>query len=174
MAAQRLTMAQINALDRDAFVERLGSLYEGEPWMVAEAWPARPFADASALERALDDAVRRAPEERQVALIEAHPDLVGRAALAGTLGRESTEEQAAAGLAPHRLTPDEIAAFDELNTAYRGRFGFPFVICARENQKERILAGFADRLQHGRRQEIDTALDEIARIAHYRLLDLLA
>src|SRR3712207_836951 len=103
MAGQRLTLAEINALDADAFVDRLGSLYEGDPWMVAEAWHARPFADAADLARELDDVVRRAPEERQVALIEAHPDLVGRAALAGTLTRDSTAEQAAAGLDPHRL-----------------------------------------------------------------------
>jgi OHCU decarboxylase len=173
MAGQRLTLAEINALDADAFVDRLGSLYEGDPWMVAEAWHARPFADAADLERALDDVVRRAPEERQVALIEAHPDLVGRAALAGTLTRDSTAEQAAAGLDPLRLTPDEIATFDEFNTAYRARFGFPFVICARENRKESILAGFACRLDHSRAREIATALDEIAKIAHYRLLDVL-
>ena len=173
MDDHRLTIAQINALDRDDFVERLGCLYEGEPWMVTAAWFERPFANAAALERTLADIVRRAPEERQVALIEAHPDLVGRAALAGTLTRDSTAEQAAAGLDPHRLSPDEIAAFDEFNTAYRGRFGFPFVICARENKKESILAGFAARLDHHREQEIATALDEIAKIAHYRLLDVL-
>ncbi len=173
MAAPPLTIAEINALDRGAFVERLGFLYEGSPWMVAEAWPARPFNDANALERALTDVVQRAPEERQIALIEAHPDLVGRAALAGTLTAASTEEQAAAGLDPHRLSPEEIATFGELNAAYRERFGFPFVICARDTKKDAILTGFAARLEHSREQEIVTALAEIAKIAHYRLHDLL-
>ena len=173
MAAPPLTIAEINALDRDAFVERLGFLYEGPPWMVAEAWSARPFIDTSALERALTDVVQRAPEERQIALIEAHPDLVGRAALAGTLTPASTAEQAAAGLDPHRLSPAEIATFGELNAAYRERFGFPFVICARDNKKDAILAGFATRLDHSREHEIATALAEIAKIAHYRLLDVL-
>jgi OHCU decarboxylase len=173
MAASPMTLAEINALDRDAFVERLGFLYEGPPWMVAEAWSARPFIDANALERALTDVVQRAPEERQFALIEAHPDLVGRAALAGTLTAESTAEQAAAGIDPHRLSPEEIATFGELNAAYRERFGFPFVICARENKKDAILAGFNARLDHGRDLEIATSLAEIARIAHYRLHDVL-
>jgi 2-oxo-4-hydroxy-4-carboxy-5-ureidoimidazoline decarboxylase len=94
---------------------------------------------------------------------------VGRAALAGTLTPESNREQASAGL--DRLTPDEIATFARLNAAYRDRFGFPFVICARENKKESILAGFSARLGHAREREIATALDEIARIAHSRLLD---
>lgn len=173
MAAPLLTIAEINALDRDAFVGRLDFLYEGSPWMVAEAWHARPFADRAALEHALTDAVQRAPGQRRIALIEAHPDLVGRAALAGTLTPASTAEQAAAGLDPQRLSPEEIATFGELNAAYRERFGFPFVICARDNKKDAILAGFAARLDHGREQEIATALAEVAKIAHYRLRDVL-
>jgi 2-oxo-4-hydroxy-4-carboxy-5-ureidoimidazoline decarboxylase len=114
--------------------------------------------------------MRAAPVERQVALIRAHPDLVGRAALAGTLTPESAGEQAAAGL--DRLTPDEVATFTQLNATYRDRFGFPFVICARGNKKESILAGFDGRLDNTREREIATALDEIAKIAHFRLLDI--
>ncbi|MDP9366618.1 MAG: OHCU decarboxylase, partial [Chloroflexota bacterium] len=91
------TIAEINALDRDAFVARLGHLFEGSPWVAAEAWAGRPFADRGVLHRALVAVVERAPEERKLALIRAHPDLVGRAALAGTLGRASATEQAAAG-----------------------------------------------------------------------------
>ena len=92
-----------------------------------------------------------------MALIQAHPDLVGRAALAGTLTPESTSEQAAAGL--DRLTQAEIADFQSISTRqYQARFGFPFVICARENKKASILAGFAARLQHTREQEIENAL----------------
>ena len=90
------------------------------------------------------DVVSSASEEQQLALIRAHPDLVGAAALAGTLTRESTGEQAAAGLDPGSLTPDEIAEFGARNAAYTERFGFPFVICARENRKESILAGLQD------------------------------
>ena len=96
---------------------------------------------------------------------------MGRAALAGTLTPESTDEQAAAGL--DRLSPEEITTFTRLNMAYHDCFGFPFVICARENKKESILAGFATRLQHSRSREIETALDEIAKICWYRLRDTL-
>jgi OHCU decarboxylase len=108
-------------------------------------------------------------EDEQVALIRAHPDLVGRAALAGTLSSASTAEQAAAGL--DRLTPDEIADFTRLNAEYQARFGFPFVICARENKKESILAGFSARLTNSREREIQAALAEIAKIGWLRLLD---
>ncbi len=165
--ADQVTLPRINALDREAFVAALGSLFEGPPWIVAEAWQRRPFADREALYRALVDVMWAAPEGRQVALLRAHPDLVGRAALAGTLSRDSTAEQAAAGL--DRLSPDDIAAFTRLNGEYRARFGFPFIVCAREHTAATILAGFAARLPHTRADEVRIALGEVAKICRLRL-----
>lgn len=147
----------------------LGSIFEGPPWIVTRAWHARPFASRAHLHRELCAVMYAAPVEQQVALIQAHPDLVGRAALAGTLTAASTREQSSAGL--DRLSPDEIATFTRLNAEYRARFGFPFVICARENKKDSILAGFAARLGNTRDQEIGTALGEIAKIGELRLWD---
>jgi len=169
-----LTLEQVNALTREEAVERFGHLFEHSPWIVEATWDQRPFVSRAALHRALVETVWSAPEERQVALIAAHPDLVGRAALAGTLTRESTGEQRAAGLDAGALTPEEIDAFARNNAAYRERFGFPFVICARENKKESILAGFAARLGNAREEEIRQALREIGRIAWYRLTDVVA
>ena len=167
---KQLTLQQINTLDHERFVTALGSLFEGLPWIVRQAWQARPFTSLTDLHQALCEVMYHASSEQQVALIQAHPDLVGRAALAGTLTPESTSEQASAGL--DRLSPDEIATFTRLNQTYRDRFGFPFVICARENKKESILTGFMARLQHSRDQEVETALGEIAKIGWYRLGDI--
>jgi 2-oxo-4-hydroxy-4-carboxy-5-ureidoimidazoline decarboxylase len=172
MATQKIPLQEINTLDQDAFVTALGSLFEGPPWIVTQAWHARPFTSLEHLHQALCEVMYNAPVEQQVALISAHPDLVGRAALAGTLSRESTSEQASAGL--DRLSPEEIAAFNRLNQAYRDRFGFPFVICARENKKDSILAGFNVRLRNSRSQEIETALGEVAKICNFRLRDLVS
>ncbi|HEV2238964.1 MAG TPA: 2-oxo-4-hydroxy-4-carboxy-5-ureidoimidazoline decarboxylase [Ktedonobacterales bacterium] len=167
-----LTLATVNALDRDAFVATLGGLFEGPPWIVARAWDRRPFASRAALYQALCAVMRAALEEEQVALLQAHPDLVGRAALAGTLSTASAGEQAAAGL--DALTPDEIATFQRLNQEYRARFGFPFVICARANRKASILAGFARRLGNTRAEEIAAALGEVEQICALRLTDMVA
>lgn len=164
-----LTLAQVNTLDREQFRERLGALFEGPPWIVDAAWERRPFTSVERLYQALCDEMRAAPKERQVALIRAHPDLVGKAALSGSLGNASQAEQASAGL--NRLSSEEIATFQRQNAAYQDCFGFPFVICARENTKETILAGFAARLPHTRDDEIATALDEIAKICALRLRD---
>jgi 2-oxo-4-hydroxy-4-carboxy-5-ureidoimidazoline decarboxylase len=162
-------LADLNALDRAAFVAAIGHVFEDSPWIAEATWPQRPFASLDALHRALVATVEGAGPERQLALIRAHPDLVGRAALAGSLGRESTSEQAAAGLGA--LSPEEIAQFQRLNAAYREKFGFPFVICARENKKDSILAGFAARMPNTPEQERAAALGEIAKIARLRLLD---
>ena len=164
-----ISLERLNTLDQSGFVAALGGIFEGPPWIVTDAWAARPFSDVDALYSALCQVMYAAPPERKVALIQAHPNLVGRAARTGTLGPASTAEQAAAGL--NDLTADEIATFERLNAEYQQRFGFPFVICARENKKESILAGFAARMHNTRDQEIAAALDEIAKICRLRLID---
>jgi 2-oxo-4-hydroxy-4-carboxy-5-ureidoimidazoline decarboxylase len=171
MENSKITIQTINTLDRDAFVERLGSLFEGSPWIAAETWHVRPFVDVDQLHDALCATMRAAPEQRQVALIRAHPDLAGKAAIAGDLTPESTREQASAGL--DRLTPAEYERFNRLNTAYRDKFGFPFVICVREHTKGSILGGFEMRLRNDHSREITAALDEIAKIARLRLDDIM-
>ncbi|HEU0113296.1 MAG TPA: 2-oxo-4-hydroxy-4-carboxy-5-ureidoimidazoline decarboxylase, partial [Thermomicrobiales bacterium] len=169
MSTERWSIAELNRLDRGAFVARLGFLFEESPWVAAAAWPARPWPDRAALHRSLVAAMLAVDAPRQLALIRAHPDLVGRAALAGSLTPSSTAEQRAAGLDPDALTPDEIDRFAAGNAAYRAKFDFPFVICARENRKEAILNGLATRLENDRAQEIATALGEIGKIAWHRL-----
>lgn len=170
MSRPTVSLAQLNGADRAAFVEMVGFAFEDSPWIAAAGWQRRPFASLDALHQALCTVMYTADPAQQLALIRAHPDLVGRAALAGSLGPESAREQALAGL--DRLSAEEIATFQRLNAEYQAKFGFPFVICARENKKESILAGIVSRLPHSPDQEIATALAEIAKIAYLRLRDV--
>lgn len=167
---EKYSLVELNLLSRDEFVRVVGPVFEHSPWLAEPTWARRPFKNVEDLHQALCDAVRKAGEEKQLALIRAHPDLVGRAALAGTLTTASTSEQASAGL--DKLTPDEVAAFQKFNQAYREKFGFPFVICARLNKKEAILNGFQTRMNHSRAEEIKAALEEIFKIAAFRLRDV--
>ena len=169
---ERVPLTALNTMPAEDAVALLGGVFEHSPWIVAQTWPQAPFDSLDSLHRALVETVDAAPANRQIDLIKAHPDLVGRAARAGTLTRESTAEQGAAGLGPDNLTPADVAAFNDLNAAYKARFGFPFVICARENRKASILAGFEARLPNDPETEQLAALREIARIAWYRLVDL--
>jgi 2-oxo-4-hydroxy-4-carboxy-5-ureidoimidazoline decarboxylase len=157
-------------LDRDAFVTCFGGVFEGSPWIADAAWDRGPYADVSALHAAMVAIVQGAPADARLALIRAHPELAGKAAIAGALTAESSREQAAAGL--DRLTPEQHARILELTAAYRARFGFPFVVCAREHTPDSIIATAAERLGHHPDLEERTALAEIAKIAALRLADL--
>lgn len=165
----RISIAQVNQLGTATAVDLLGGLFENTPSIVARALERRPFASRDALFEAMRATVRDLDRDQQLALIRAHPDLVGRAALAATLSKDSTAEQRAAGLSAEALTPAELGRFRDLNAEYQERFGFPYVICARENRKESILRGLAERLAHDLETEIASALREIERIAWHRL-----
>jgi len=172
-----VSLRELNVADRQRFVSVCGPLFEGSPWIAERAWPLRPFSSLRAVHQALVSTMEAASPEDKLALIRAHPDLVGRlaqeagapAAAAPALGALSAGEQAAAGLTS--LSAQEADRFRAYNREYYGRFGFPFVICARENRREAILRAFPERLRHSRDEEISTALSEIARIAWLRLQD---
>jgi len=168
--APSLSLAELGGLDERRFVDALGSLFEHSPWVAEAAWRRRPFGSVAELHAALELAMREAPRERQLELIRAHPELAGREAQQRTLTRESSKEQASVGL--DRLTADELETLGRLNAAYRDRFGFPLIVCAREHTKDSIIAWGVARLAHSREQEIDIALGEIAKIARLRLADL--
>lgn len=165
----KVALTDLNKRDSAGFTEVCGPLFEGSPWIAERAWTLRPFESVDALHRALVAMMNAARMDERLALIAAHPDLVGRLAREGRLPPDSLSEQSAAGL--DRLSEQEIALFESQNKAYRDKFGFPFVICARENRKEAILSAFPVRLAHTRDQEIETALREIAAISRLRLLD---
>jgi OHCU decarboxylase len=167
---RRLGIHDAAALDRDAFVARFGGVFEDSPWVAQEAWARRPFASVAELHAAMTGVVARADRDARLALIRAHPELAGRAAIAGELTPESTREQVAAGL--DRLTPEQHAQILSLTAAYRERFGFPFVVCAREHTADSIIAAARARLAHHPDDEERTALAEIAKIAALRLGDL--
>lgn len=166
-----MTLAEVNALDGPGFEAAFGGLFEHSPWVASETHGRGPFRDAAHLHAELCATVRRAAPERQLALVRAHPDLAGRLARTGRLTAASTREQAAAGL--DRLQPAEQAELERLNAEYRGRFGFPFVICARLNARGAILSALRARVGRSADAEREAALAEIEKIAWLRLADLL-
>jgi 2-oxo-4-hydroxy-4-carboxy-5-ureidoimidazoline decarboxylase len=169
MIGVRPALSDLNTGDLEGFVRVCGPVFENSPWIAERTWPRRPFPSIEVLHRQLVATVEAATEEEKIGLIAAHPDLVGRMAREGKLTSESRREQEAAGLTA--LSSQEIQRFESFNREYRRKFGFPFVICARENRKEAILAAFPLRLAHTRGQEITAALAEIASIARLRLRD---
>ena len=164
-----VALEELNRMERDAFTAALGTIFEASPWVARDAWAARPFASVAQLHGAMVRAVDSAPPERQLALVRAHPDLAGKAAIAGEVADASSREQKSAGL--DSLTPAEFARFRSLNERYATQFGFPFVLAVRGHDKHTILHAFELRLRNEPDAERRRALEEIARIARFRLED---
>ena len=150
--------------ERAAFIARHGALFEHSPWVVARAAELLPLPD---LHAGLMQVVRDATHDEQLALIRAHPELAGKAAVDGSLTEASAAEQASAGL--DRLTQDEFDRFHALNRAYAEHFGFPFILCVRLTDKAGILAAMERRLSNDRDAEIATAIEQIGEIVRLRL-----
>jgi 2-oxo-4-hydroxy-4-carboxy-5-ureidoimidazoline decarboxylase len=159
--------AALSQLDQAAFAAHLGAIYEHSPWVAERAWLARPFANRVAVAQAMERALREANRAEQLALILAHPELTGKAGMRNDLTADSSREQRGAGL--DQCSPEQFAALHTLNTRYRERCGFPFILAVAGRQRDEIIANLAERVGNPPEQEFQTALTEIVRIAGFRL-----
>ena len=170
------TLASLNSLDDAAFAAALNGIYEHSPWIAERAASRRPFATLAALKLALQEVVDAASEDERLALLRAHPELAGKAAIAGELTEESTGEQAASGL--NQCSAGEYACLQQLNGEYNDKFGFPFILAVkgptgRGLTRSAIIDTFARRLKNARAGELAEALRQVHRIAEIRLNVLL-
>lgn len=161
------TLEDLNIMNATEFVTAMGEVFENSPWVAEQVVGLRPFQTKAKLHAAMVEAVANASRNLQLSLIQAHPDLAGKAAQAKKLTTYSTKEQAFAGL--DQLSDEEFLQFERLNTAYRAKFGFPFIICVRKTNKIGIFHAYEERLKHDIETERKTALAEIGEIARLRL-----
>lgn len=160
------TVQDVNSLGAKAFMATFGDVAEHSPWVAEAAEEMRPFEDREAIIAAFEKALRNASRQAKLDLIRSHPDLATRARV---MADASRAEQAGAGL--DALSPEEFAAFEKLNAAYRERFGFPFIFAVKGATKTDILAAFSERLDNSPEAEFEQALTEIARIFRFRIED---
>src|SRR5579864_3998037 len=161
------TLDELNTCAQRDFVAALANIFEYSPWVAEPAFAARPFAGVNALFAAMKTAVEQAPQELQLKLIKAQPDLADKTKRAARLTAESTAEQSSVGL--DRLSDAEYEAFARVNNAYRAKFGFPYIVCVRRHTKDSILDDFERRLPNDAATETATSIVEICRIAALRL-----
>lgn len=157
------TLDQLNAMTEAEFVAAIGSTFEDTPTIAAQVWPQRPFASVADLHQRMVNIVQAMAKEDQLTLINAHPDLGTRVAMA----EASVAEQTKAGLT--NLSSEEYQQFQTLNQQYKNRFGFPFILAVAGHSKTSILENFAHRLRNSTEAELAIALQEIQKIAHLRL-----
>lgn len=166
-----MTLSELNILDRDAFTTALADIFEHSSWIPLATWRQRPFAEIEDLHAGLCATLDAAGDDQKLELIRAHPDLAGKLAVAGKLTAFSTNEQQSARL--DQLSAEQFAHISDLNTRYREKFGFPFIICVKDHTQESIFANFQDRINHNPVEERTAALFQIKRIAWHRLSDLI-
>jgi 2-oxo-4-hydroxy-4-carboxy-5-ureidoimidazoline decarboxylase len=162
-----MTLAELNACDRAAFIAATGWIFEDSPWVADRAWALRPFASVDALHAAMTTIVDAATHEERLALLRAHPDLGARARMSGA----SVDEQRGANL--DRLTRDESERLQQMNAEYRSRFGFPFLYAVKGSTKEEVLAALERRRTAPIDEERQEAVRQVFRIARFRLDELI-
>ena len=156
------------AEDQQAFVARFGGVFEHSPWVAERIWHKAPFASAEALHREMMHAVRNARPAEILALIRAHPELAGREAKQGGLTADSSGEQGRLGLTS--LAPEEFARMQEINRAYREKFGFPCIVALRFHvTRASVMAEMERRLGNNEETELRNALEQIGHITRGRL-----
>ena len=165
MAQYRLD--DLNEAPSSEFVAALGGVFEQASWVAAAIAGRRPFASLSDIFAAMRQAVLDADAPRRLDLLDGHPELAGAAARSGNMTSESVSEQSGAGL--QALSAERVATFDQLNAAYRTKFGFPFIICVRRHGTDSLLSEFWRRVAATAEEEREAALVEVFRIAALRL-----
>jgi 2-oxo-4-hydroxy-4-carboxy-5-ureidoimidazoline decarboxylase len=165
--AAELGLDAVNKMDHAAFTEALGGIFEKSPWVAERAWESRPFASVDDLHGKMVVVVKYASIDQQLALLRSHPDLAGKEAQVGQMTASSVAEQASAGL--NALSKEEVATLSEYNAAYKGKFGFPFMIAVRNHTKLGIFNLFKQRLNNDTVTELGNALQQVYNITRIRL-----
>ncbi len=164
-------MNAINSMDRAAFVQKFGGVFEKSPWVAEKAWDKKPFGSVDAMHAAMVEVVKYAPLPNQLALLQSHPDLAGKEAQAGAMTASSVSEQASAGL--NALSKAEMTQISDYNAAYKRKFGFPFIIAVRMHTKEGIFFDFKRRLLNDTQTEYANDLQNVYAITRLRLEKML-
>ncbi|NOI38937.1 2-oxo-4-hydroxy-4-carboxy-5-ureidoimidazoline decarboxylase [Vibrio sp. 070316B] len=164
---------QPTTMDRDTFVAHFADVYEHSPWVAEAVYDQGLNAEDDYIENLhlkMASTLLNADQGKQLALINAHPDLAGRAAVNGELTESSTKEQAGAGI--DQCSAEEFEKFTSYNNSYKSRFNFPFIMAVKGANRYQILESFEMRLGNDSETEFATAIQEINKIAMFRLWDM--
>ncbi len=156
-----------SAMSRDNFLRVYGSVYEHSPWVAEAVYDDRDVGNVDTvwtLYAAMRMAVDMADRGMQLSLMRAHPEL---AVKTPDMAAASVSEQSSAGL--DQCSSEELAAFKRLNHEYREKFGFPFIVAVKGMTRGEILQVFNQRLQNDYETEFQNALQQIHKIARFRL-----
>ncbi|XP_030055249.1 putative 2-oxo-4-hydroxy-4-carboxy-5-ureidoimidazoline decarboxylase [Microcaecilia unicolor] len=165
-----MNMKAVNSMNYEEFIDLFGNAVEKCPLIAAAIWSKRPFTTVVDLETSIFEFIDSLPQTGKEGILRCHPDLAGRELQSGTLTADSQQEQGQAGLTS--LSQEEQEKLQHQNSRYKLKFGFPFVICARLNNKSKILQELTARIQNQPQQELHNGIEEVKKICHLRLQNI--
>ena len=159
---------KINKLSRSEFVKVFANIFENTEWIAEELYNQIPFNNFEELSSKILNIFETATEEKQLKILNAHPDLANKTKI-GLLTPDSLKEQTNAGL--DQCTEKEFNEFKKLNETYK-KFGFPFILAIKEKTKIEILDNFRKRISSDPKIEFKEAVKQVKQIASFRLKEL--
>lgn len=163
-----MTIKEINQLSKASFIRDVGHVFEHSPWVAEAAYnKGESFSSTDDLHHCMLSAMYEGTLDQKRSLLRAHPDLGGRIQMT----KASVSEQKGAGL--DQLNEEEFQLLQHLNQSYTSRFGFPFILAVKGKTKEEIILNLKKRIGHTQDEEFNTALEEVGKIAGFRLNDLI-
>jgi len=166
-----ITLNTLNNATKEEFISHLNGVYEHSPWVAERTYDLSPFTNIDDLHTKMQQCVLNSSDETKLSLIANHPELAGKEAAQGSLTTASLSEQANSGLS--HCSADELQQFKQFNQQYRGQFGFPFVVAVKGLTRYDILELMQQRMLNSKQQEFDTCIEQIGKIAGFRLIALL-
>ena len=159
---------KINELSKSEFIKIFANIFENARWIAEELHNQKPFDNFEELSSKMLNIFETATKEKQLKILNAHPDLANKAKI-NLLTPDSLKEQTSVGL--DQCTEEELNEFGKLNDSYK-KFGFPFILAVKGKTKIEILNNFKKRISSDPETEFDEAIKQVKLIGSLRLAEL--
>ena len=160
---------KINKLYKSEFTKVFANIFENASWIAEELYNKKPFSSFNELSSKMIEIFENASKEKKLKILNDHPDL-GNKTKISLLTPNSLKEQTNAGL--DQCTKNEFEEFKKLNTLYKKKFNFPFILAVKGKNKIEILNNFQKRINSESQIEFEEAVKQVKKIASLRLEDL--
>jgi OHCU decarboxylase len=160
---------KIEKLSEIEFVEVFGNIFENASWIAEKTYKQKPFKNFDDLSKKMISVFDLSENQNKLKILNSHPDLADKAKI-GSLSPDSNKEQINAGL--DQCSEEEFNEFKSLNSEYKSKFGFPFILAVKGRGKSEILINFKKRLISNRQTEFTEAAEQVKQIANVRLQEL--
>ena len=161
------TIDNINDLNKSDFLSVFGNVFEKTESVAIEVFKSKPFKNFEDIMFKMLAIYEHYEKNKILEILNAHPEL----AVAKKMTSESISEQASAKL--NECTNEEYEEFKKLNSEYKKKFNFPFIIAVKGKNKNEILNYFRERINNSLNEEFLEAKNQVKKIAKFRLEEIL-